>query len=103
MPIVKVNSFDMICSKAGINCAQTLAMRELESSVSLDNLIDATKKMLGTSYGVILRHKRIMDGHTDKLSEGAIESARLGLMELSHKDRASVLSHSRACVEEYDR
>ena len=52
-------------------------MRELESSVSLDNLIDATKKMLGTSYGVILRHKRIMDGHTDKLSEGAIESAKL--------------------------
>ena len=78
-------------------------MREFEDSVSLQNLIDATKKMLGTSYGVILRHKRIMDGHLEKLSEGAIESARSALMDLDSNDRATILSRSKASVEEYDK
>ena len=95
--------FNSFFSDNGENCAHTLAMREFEDSTTLQNLIEATKRMLGTSYGVILRHKRIMDGHLEKLSQGAIESAKAYLMDFPSAARDMILSSSKACVEGYDK
>ena len=61
----------------GVNYACNLALLGSDFPADgYDNLIEATKKICGTSYGLILRHGRIMDGHADKFSEFAIVDAR---------------------------
>ena len=79
-------------NEKGENFAHTLAMREMDEALSLTNLVEATKKILGTSYGVLLRHKRIMDGHSEKFSDEAMEAARQELLTMKPDQRRSKLS-----------
>ena len=79
-------------------------MMDFSDEVNYKNLIEATKKICGTSYGLILRHKRIMDGHSEKFSDLALDKAKGTLFRgLSGAQRQELVKTSKNIVDEFDR